>query len=1007
MQARPEQNACLYVKTYNKWRQLPAGNTPTALLPEASAIKLKFPGGIDLKKTALFTAVFLLLSVIVPVPSLSAEQGIIHREIEEMQIARNVVYKTITRFTDLGWDRIHLLEADISDRHTRLDLLTPPGGVGTASTLPEMVKDSETIAAINGDFFISGETYSPIGPLVRDGKMQSSPTYRMEELAVFSLDSRKVPIIDYWKWETKLYIGDFEFPVSAINKISSEYAYPVVYTEEWGDNAPPASFDDILYVIVQKNRVKDIIQGASQEIPIPEKGMVIMARGDTASGMLQVLKPGSSVSLETITTPDFEKMDLAIGGGTILVKDGALYPFTHSIEGSHPRTAIGFSKDGKKVIAAAVEGRIKGARGMNQTELARLMIELGAYQAINLDGGGSTTMLARKPGDEVLTVTNTPSDGTLRRISNGISINSTAPRGSLRHILLEAVDTNVFTGTGRTLSVKGCDSNYNPVDIDINRVNWSVSGVEGYFDRNVFYPLIPGKAVITANYMGRSADITLKVLDEPVMLSAPDVLKTDLDKNLPLSIYGRNISGYSALIENRDLSLQATIGRIQGQDFLSGSREGTGEIRIAFNGLSCTVPVSVGYQRVVLDSFEVLRGSFTSYPSSVTGHYTLDTRHPFNGKSSGRLAYDFTATDVTAASYLEFDGKGITLDAMPERLGIYAYSPEENSHWLRMMLEDSKGVSVTLDLARGIDWTGYKFLDVQVPRTLVPPIFIKRVYIVETNPIMNDAGEIYLDDLTALYPYTVQPQNNSLKAVPHDPQRVNEAPGDHRFAFSLFGSTGIRRLIDIHVVNRMKQRAREAGSLAVFSGNVTDEALNDLGIPVISTTGGYSVTRQENNTFLQLDNKPGGLRAYSPQQWHWLKQQLGSISSGNLFVVLPRPVWDGRGFTDTLEAELLHSFLSDLHGEKGVNVYVLTGGWSTFSYDIRDGIRYIGINGTDVPSPSSTDLENYSFLRFYIAADGTVTYQVVPLFGAQPATGDRPQQTNGQEPTMDEQAANT
>ena len=947
------------------------------------------------------------MSILVPVHSLSAGQGIIHEEIEEMQIARNVVYKAINRFTDLGWDRIHVLEADISNRHTRLDLLTPPGGVGIASTLPEMVRDSETIAAINGDFFISGETYSPIGPLVRDGKMQSSPTYRMEELAVFSLDSRKVPIIDYWKWEIKLCIGDFEFPVSAINKISSEYTYPVAYTREWGDNAPSTAFDDILYVTVEKNKVKNIIQGAAQEIPIPEKGMVIMARGDTASGMLQVLKPGSSVSLETTTTPDFEKMDLAIGGGTILVKDGALYPFTHNIEGSHPRTAIGFSRDGKKIIAVAVEGRTKGARGMSQAELAQLLIELGAYQAINLDGGGSTTMLARKPGDKVLTVANTPSDGALRRISNGIAIKSTAPRGSLRHIFLEAEDTNVFAGTGRTLSVKGCDSSYNPVDIALDRVNWSVSGVEGYFDRNVFYPLSPGKAVITASYMGRSADITLRVLDPSVMLSAPDMLKTNLDTSLSFSIYGRNISGYSALIENRDLSLQTTIGKIQGQSFLSGSREGTGEIKIGFNGISCTVPVSVGYQRVVLDGFEALRGSFTSYPASVTGHYTLDTRHPFSGKSSGRLAYDFTAADVTAASYLVFEEDGITLDALPERLGIYAYSPKESSHWLRMIVEDSNGVSATLDLARGIDWTGYKFLDVQVPRNLVPPIFIKRVYIVETNPIMNDAGEIYLDNLTALYPYTVQPQNNGLKAASHDPQRVNEAPGDHRFTFSLFGSTNISRLIDIHVVKKMKQKAEEAGSLAVFAGDVTNESLNGLGIPVISTTGGYSVTTQENNTFLQLDNKPGGLRAYSPQQWHWLKQQLGNINGGNLFVVLPRPVWNGKGFTDTLEAELLHSFLSDLYEEKGINVYVLTGGWTAFNYDIRDGIRYIGINGTDIPSPNSSDLENYSFLRFYIAGDGTVTYQVVPLFGAQPATGGRPQETSGQAQTVDEQAEDT
>ncbi len=66
------------------------------------------------------------MSVIVFVPLLSAGQDIIHSETEEMRIAHNVVYKTITRFTDPGWDTgIHVLEADISDRHTRLDLLTP------------------------------------------------------------------------------------------------------------------------------------------------------------------------------------------------------------------------------------------------------------------------------------------------------------------------------------------------------------------------------------------------------------------------------------------------------------------------------------------------------------------------------------------------------------------------------------------------------------------------------------------------------------------------------------------------------------------------------------------------------------------------------------------------------------------------------------------------------------------------------------------------------------------
>ena len=203
----------------------------------------------------------------------------------------------------------------------------------------------------------------------------------------------------------------------------------------------------------------------------------------------------------------------------------------------------------------------------------------------------------------------------------------------------------------------------------------------------------------------------------------------------------------------------------------------------------------------------------------------------------------------------------------------------------------------------------------------------------------------------------------------------------------------------------MKKTAEEFGGLAVFAGDIKNETLAELDLSVISTREGYSVTRQGNNTFLQLDNRPGGLRAYSPQQWNWLKQQLGNLSGGNLFVVLPRPVWDGRGFTDTLEAELFHSLLSDLHDEKEVDVYVLTGGHAAFHYDIRDGIRYIGVNGTAVPSANSSDLENYSFARFYVGADGAVTYQVMPLFGVQPPADAQVPEADGEAMTMDSAAA--
>jgi len=936
-----------------------------------------------LKKTALLTAIVLVCVSLAPVHALSAGWGIIHSEVDETRIARNVTYKSITRFTDTGWHKIHVLEGDITDPYMRLEPLTSTEGIGTGSTLPNMMQNPDAVAAVNGDFFISGESFSPLGPLVRDGEMQSSPTYRMDELAVFSLSNRNIPIIDYWKWEIRLRAGGFEFPISAINKISYDYTYPVIYTPHWGVAVPPAAFEDIVYIVVVKNEIKDIIQGPGQEIAIPEQGMVIMTRGDMASEMMQTISLGSAIDLEIDSTPDYDDMKLAVGGGSILVKNGTIYPFTHSVDGNHPRTALGFSKDGEKIIAVAVEGRVQASKGMSQTELAQLMIELGAYQAINFDGGGSTTMLARQPGDEELSLVSTPSDGSLRRVSNGISISSSAPRGSLRHILLQVEDTKVYTGTGRTITVKGYDSNYNPVAVNQDRVDWNVSGVHGSFDKNVFYPSSSGNAVITAVYMGQTAEINLKALEPPVQLSVPDALKMDVNRSRPFNVYGKNPQGYSALIENRDLNLSSTIGRIENQAFVSGSREGTGQINIGLNGIHHTIPVSVGYRRVILENFEKPKGSFISYPDTVTGYYGLDTGYSDGGRSSGKLAYDFTATDATAAAYLEFDGNGIIIDTLPERIGISAYSSGENSHWLRMIVEDSAGRSVTLDLTRKIDPAGFKFVDVQIPRDLRAPISIKRIYVVETNPIMHDAGEIYLDNLTAMYPHDLDPAAGPSDTVLYDPQRINTPPADSSFDFTLFGSTGIEKLIDIHVVNKMKDLAGQNGQLAVFAGAIGQDTVEDMDIPVIATNAGYSVTKHDNNTFLQLDNQPGGLRAYSPQQWYWLKQQLESINGGNLFVVLPRPVWGSSGFADTLEAELLNSCLSGLYEEKGVNVYVLTGSQDAFGYDIRDGVKYIGINGTASNPANSSVLEDYNYIRFFVASDGRVSYQVIPMFPIQ------------------------
>ena len=94
------------------------------------------------------------------------------------------------------------------------------------------------------------------------------------------------------------------------------------------------------------------------------------------------------------------KMQTAVGGGPVLVYDGRIRVtneeeglFMHGEKDMHPRSAIGYTRDGR-IIVLAVQGRTPGvAAGVTLGQEAKILRDLGAYEAINLDGGGSSCML--------------------------------------------------------------------------------------------------------------------------------------------------------------------------------------------------------------------------------------------------------------------------------------------------------------------------------------------------------------------------------------------------------------------------------------------------------------------------------------------------------------------------------------------------------------------------------------------------------------------------------------
>jgi MYXO-CTERM domain-containing protein len=240
---------------------------------------------------------------------------------------------------------------------------------------------------------------------------------------------------------------------------------------------------------------------------------------------------------ETLTF-DSAWMKGVVSGHPQLVKAGvklATNPASPACPTRNPRTAVGLSEDGKTVFMVVVDGRTTTSVGMTCTELATLMKGLGAYQAINLDGGGSTTMYLKGTG-----IVNHPSDGAERVVGNHLAVY--APKlgtiGTVKGVVYEAPDpTHFLVGASVTLA----DATVTTDDTG----HYEIDGIPGPDMVNVMRPGYAASSVTVTITMGGTitADIGLTIdptadfdgdgvpdaYDICTEVADPDQLDTDAD----------------------------------------------------------------------------------------------------------------------------------------------------------------------------------------------------------------------------------------------------------------------------------------------------------------------------------------------------------------------------------------------------------------------------------------------------------------------------------------------
>lgn len=434
----------------------------------------------------------------------------IYEESTARKITRGVTHTYTERLTDGYWQKINVIEADLNDENVDIAALFSKDGISDKETLSSLAKSSGAVAAINADFFDtttpSGKT-TPLGLTVSDGKIISSASHDTGLAAIAEIDGSLMT--GYFQTEIYLHAENGnKMQILHINKYHSTNSM-VLFTSDFG-SVTPKNTDDSAEMTVVGDTVTSITYGIG-ETPIPENGYILKVNPAINNFFAENFEVGDKAEITVSLSPDLGEIKTAVGGGTVLVKNGKVASFTHNISGNNPRSAAGISKDGKKLYLVTVEGREQNTPGMSQTALANLLISLGAYSAINFDGGGSTEMVTRNDSGNI-EITNTPSDGGERAISTALGIKSVGKNPYFASMTLSASKENVCLGDYVQIWAAPFDNYHNPTVIG-NEISFSADD-GGRFEGNAYYPSSAGVRTVTATYNGVTASIKVNVLSD-------------------------------------------------------------------------------------------------------------------------------------------------------------------------------------------------------------------------------------------------------------------------------------------------------------------------------------------------------------------------------------------------------------------------------------------------------------------------------------------------------------
>lgn len=913
----------------------------------------------------------------------------------ETKISSGTTLKNYNLFTDAGWLNIDILEVDLTDKYTNIGLLTSSEGAGKLKNVLSMAQEANAIAAINGDFFAgsAGKGHS-IGLSINNSNIISSAAndnLTKDTFSTFLLNEDNDVFFEYLTNKILLTSQktNQSIEIQNINKYADDYSIPTIFTSDWGKYSIGSSDTLVLTEMVVENNKVTEIRYNEPAVQIPENGFVVAVLGEKADFINDNFKVNTKVKLEISFSPNIEDIEFAISGGAKLIDEGKIpETFSHDITGRNPRTALGVDETNETLYLVTVDGRQASSIGMTQKELAEFLKSIGIYTAINLDGGGSTTMVAQNLGDFSLSTVNTPSGGSLRSVMNAIGVFSSAPNSKKLYglkIIIE--DTNIFRGEEREIKVIGYNKYYNPVEVDFDDIKWNYDGVNLKIEDGKVSGNTVGASVLTASIGKVKTEIEINILsDANELLITPKTSSISPNEKVNYTIQAKNRNGYYAKTDLNTISTKIVEFYSDGikQDFIPEdakvenfifTAKTPGDYMIAFSKDSITsyALVSVNTPKpITLDDFESETFKFDEYPDEVKGNATLSTEQVYSGKTSVKLEYDFKQDIQIRGAYIEL-ANPLTIPSEAISLSFWVYNDSYKDEKLKIKLKDSNGNVKLIVLEENLSHEGWKEINYDLSDISLPAT-ISDIYLAQDNLSIKNSGYIYVDNLI-YYSNTANTNSNIhvLKDIKLEDQNNGNFNGPESFNIALIDTIEEPNLMIESLKNKVLINSINAiADLTIITQETNENLLKELKTETIISKG-YDLIEKGNATFITLNISNNSIRTTDATQWIHLQYDIKDSENDNIFIILNDSI---DNFEDLKERKLFIDTLCELKRETKKNITVLHTGFFT-DYTMERGIKFLGIHTQNITAENIASDSSYILISI---AGNNISYDIKKIF---------------------------